>query len=235
VGTFTRRAAGVAIGISTALVIAGASVLAFLNPIWVGFEQERTGADRLTGYTLDDVHRVTNAVLGELIVGPATFLQQVGATNVFDPKEREHLADVHNVMLLFYGLVIVALVVLVIAAFRMRDLALLWRAVGYGSGVLAIAVLIIGPLFALFFDTAFDIFHRLFFASGSYTFDPLTERLVQLFPDQFWSETSIALGVVLLVISGATAFFALQRADTVAARVVADSTPPAPVAREPAG
>ena len=53
------------------------AVLVFLNPIWVGFEQARTGADRFTGYTLDDVHRVTNAVLGELIFGPATFLQPV--------------------------------------------------------------------------------------------------------------------------------------------------------------
>ena len=37
-------------------------------------------------------------------------------------------------------------------------------------------------------------FHRIFFAGGTYLFDPRTERLVQLFPDQFWSETSIVLG-----------------------------------------
>jgi uncharacterized membrane protein len=47
----------------------------------------------------------------------------------------------------------------------------------------------------------FEAFHRLFFAGGSYTFDPRTERLVQLFPDAFWFETSIMLGGVLVVLA----------------------------------
>ncbi len=51
------------------------------------------------------------------------------------------------------------------------------------------------------FDTAFELFHRLFFGPGTYSFDPRTERLVQLFPDQFWFETSLALGAVLLVLA----------------------------------
>ena len=32
-------------------------------------------------------------------------------------------------------------------------------------------------------------------------FDPRTEKLVQLFPDQFWSETSVALAGVVLVLA----------------------------------
>ena len=44
----------------------------------------------------------------------------------------------------------------------------------------------------------FELFHELLFAGGSYTFDPLHERLVQLFPEQFWSETAIVLVVAIL-------------------------------------
>ena len=65
------------------------------------------------------------------------------------------------------------------------------------------------------FDQAFEVFHELFFAGGTYTFDPSTDRLVQLFPIQFWEETTLALGVVLVVIAGAFAWWGLGRgADT---------------------
>jgi uncharacterized membrane protein len=53
---------------------------------------------------------------------------------------------------------------------------------------------------ALFFDQVFELFHEIFFAPGTYMFSSSSEKLVQLFPDQFWSETSIALaGLVLLL------------------------------------
>ena len=44
------------------------------------------------------------------------------------------------------------------------------------------------------FDWLFETFHSLFFPGGSYDFDPATERLVQLFPFQFWQETAIVVG-----------------------------------------
>jgi uncharacterized membrane protein len=45
------------------------------------------------------------------------------------------------------------------------------------------------------------VFHRLFFPAGTYLFDPSTDRLVQLFPEQFWVETTIGVGVVVIVLS----------------------------------
>jgi integral membrane protein (TIGR01906 family) len=206
-----RSLASVAVGLSAAIVVIGGSVLAFLNPVWVGFEQIRTGAGRLTAYSVADVHRVTDAVLGELLLGPATFLQQVGGVAVFDPRERQHLADVRGVLLAFFAVVAAAAVVLVVAAVRARDRGWLWRSIAGGTAVLAGAVVIVGALFALFFDAAFDFFHRLFFASGSYTFDSSTERLVQLFPEAFWSETSIALAIVILAVALVVTWFGLRR------------------------
>ena len=68
-----------------------------------------------------------------------------------------------------------------------------------------------GILFAIFFEAAFQFFHQLLFPAGTYNFDPHTERLVQLFPLQFWSETSIALSVVLLALSLGVLAVALRR------------------------
>ena len=36
--------------------------------------------------------------------------------------------------------------------------------------------------------------------AGSYTFDPATDRLVQLFPFQFWQETAMVVGVVIIAL-----------------------------------
>ena len=61
------------------------------------------------------------------------------------------------------------------------------------------------------FDALFEVFHRIFFAGGSYSFDPRTERLVQLFPDRFWFETSTALAVVLVAFGAGLRFLAGRR------------------------
>ena len=73
-----------------------------------------------------------------------------------------------------------------------------------GAKLLAVGTIASGTAFLLFFDTAFTIFHQLFFAEGSWTFDPATDRLVQLFPYQFWTETSVAIAVVVLLLAADT-------------------------------
>ena len=67
--------------------------------------------------------------------------------------------------------------------------------------MLAGGVVVVGLAFAVFFDQAFELFHQIFFPPGTYMFDPRTEKLVQLFPDQFWSETSLALALAVLILS----------------------------------
>jgi integral membrane protein (TIGR01906 family) len=213
-GSLGRSAAFAAIGLASAVSVVAAAVVLLFNPLWVGFEQARTNVDRLTGFSLDDVHRVTNGVLADLIVGPAAFLQQVGGVDVFDPRERQHLVDVRGAFSLFFGLVVASVVVLAVAAVRTRDRAWLWRSVATGTRALAIVVVAVGTFVALFFDMTFELFHQLLFAGGSYTFDPLHERLVQLFPEQFWSETAIVLVIAILLLAIAVSLIASARSRT---------------------
>jgi integral membrane protein (TIGR01906 family) len=210
-GTIGRRVAGGLVGVAAMVVILAAAVALFFNPLYVGFEQDRAQAAAWTGYSSEEVHSVTNGVLGELYFGPARFEQAINGEPVFDPRERAHLADVRGVLLGFGIVTSLALIVLVVAALASHDRRWMWRGIGGGARLLAGAVVIGGAFFAVAFDAAFDLFHRLFFAGGSYTFDPSTERLVQLFPGQFWWETSIALAVVALLLSAAVWSFANGR------------------------
>jgi integral membrane protein (TIGR01906 family) len=196
----SRLAAGL-IAASTALVILGASIAPFLTPAFVRFEQDRVGVGQLTGFSAGELDAATGALLGDLVLWRGDFDVAVDGTPVLNDRERAHMRDVRGVFTGFWLLVAAAAVVLVVAFRRTRGTEArfaTWRAVAGGARALAIAIAVAGIFAILAFEALFEVFHRLFFSTGSYTFDPRTDRLVQLFPQQFWSETVIALGVVVL-------------------------------------
>jgi hypothetical protein len=209
---------GAVAGIASVLVLIGAAIALFFNPVWVGFEQGRAAADLWTGWDIGTVRDVTAAVVGEVFMGPGTFAQTVGGTPVFTAAEIGHMADVRRVVVAFYAIVLFALVALVAAWVIDRRRVAFWRGVQTAAGILAVAVVAVGVFLAFFFDTAFEIFHRVFFAAGSYTFDPRTDRLVQLLPEQLWTETSILLAVVILVAAIAVWVVARRRRTAAVAR-----------------
>lgn len=196
-----QRIAAVITAIASPCVIIGAAVLLFLNPIWVGFEQDRSDVTRITGYTSAQVHDVTGSILSDLVFGPPDFAAKVNGVVVLEPRERSHMVDVRTV---FISLGLVALAATVLLAGLLvasRGRRWFWRAVGTGASVLVGGVIVVGVAFALFFDQAFELFHEMFFPPGTYMFDPRTDRLVQLFPDQFWSETSVAIALAVLLLA----------------------------------
>jgi integral membrane protein (TIGR01906 family) len=204
------------VGIATALVILALAILPFLTPAWVGFAQDRADATAWTGYQPEEVRAATDALLHDLVLGPPAFDVQVAGSPVLTERERAHLRDVRGV---FAGLAIAAvaaLIVLVAVMVGARRSAWAWRAVRRGALGLALATLGLAVVASVAFDAAFEVFHRLFFAGGTYTFDPATERLVQLFPDQLWFETTIAVGVVMLALALLTAALAGRRAGRLA-------------------
>lgn len=207
---------GFLIAAATALVILGVSILPFATPAYVRLEQDRTGVGSLTGYDPAELDLVTGRILGDLFLWRGDFSgADADGTPVLNEREQRHMRDVRGVFAGFELLVLASIVVLVAAFRRARAraaTAAVWRAVGSGARGLAIALVVAGAFAAFAFDAAFEVFHRLFFSSGSYTFDPHTDRLVQLFPERFWSETAIAVGVVAILGALVTAWQASRRA-----------------------
>lgn len=196
-----QRIAAAIAAVATPCVIIGAAVLLFLNPIWVEFEQNRSDVAHITGYTPAQVHDVTGSILSDLVFGPPDFDATVNGVTVLKPREQSHMVDVRTVLM---GLGLVALAATVLLAGLMiasRGRRWFWRAVGTGASVLVGGVVVVGVAFAFFFDQAFELFHEIFFPPGTYMFDPRTDRLVQLFPDQFWSETSVAIALAVLLLA----------------------------------
>jgi integral membrane protein (TIGR01906 family) len=235
---FARSVTGAVVSIAVAIVILAAAVVPFLSPAWVGFEQDRVGAAALTALSEPDLHRVTNAILGDLVLGSGNFevttTGDPGASVVLNDREQSHMRDVRAVFRGFALLALASLALLGFAAMRSRGAPVarqrLWRSVRRGAQGLAIGVAIAAGVALVAFDAAFEVFHRLFFAAGSFDFDPATDKLVQLFPDAFWSETTIAVGAVAIVAALVVRWAAGRR---MVAAPVPVAIPASPTGRSP--
>lgn len=125
---------------------------------------------------------------------------------MFTERELGHMEDVQvvthaafTVHLALLGFVVLASVYL---AWRPERRPALWRA-AFGGGALTLALLaglvVVGLLsWSLFFDT----FHALFFESGTWRFYR-DDTLIRLFPQQFWFDAALTIGVVTAIGAGA--------------------------------
>ena len=204
------RAASVLTGVATAIVIVAVTIIPFLSPQWVAFDQGRAQAAAWTGFSEDELRVATDAILVDLVFG-GDFTVQVNGQPVLNDREREHMADVRTV---FRGLWILAVVsvVILVAASRRADRRATWRAVRGGAIGLSVGIVIVGIVGFFAFDQLFEFFHEVFFPPGSYLFDPATDRLVQLFPFAFWDETAMVVGVAILAVCAIVAVVAGRRA-----------------------
>lgn len=188
-------------GIAAVIVIIGVAVAALFNPLWIGFEQERSGVPAITGWTSEQVRTATGSILADVLIGPPLFAAAVNGSPVLDAAERSHMVDVRNVVLPTAMVFAIAVALLAALFATSRRRAWFWHAIAVGSGTLTVVGVAVGIAVLFFFDTAFLLFHLIFFPQGNFSFDPRTQRLTQLFPDQFWTETAIAIAVVGLLIA----------------------------------
>jgi integral membrane protein (TIGR01906 family) len=208
------RVADLVIAVASAFVVLAVTIPLFLNPLWVSFEQGRAEAAAWTGFSESDLRAATGSILSDLVIGPPDFAVEVGGTPVLDEKERGHMRDVRGVFIGFFAVAVVLGITALVIAARRRGAARAasWRAVWGGAVGLIATLVTLGLVSFVAFDTLFEVFHEIFFAGGSYTFDPATERLVQLFPFAFWQETAIVLGIVSIVLALLLAWVADDRA-----------------------
>jgi len=129
-------------------------------------------------------------------------MQDNRTISLFNPRETTHLNDVRRLVgdlnkvqlaSTLYVLVYVASVVLWSREVSLRALAV---AMSMGS-VLTLGVL--GAAAALStsgFDAAWLQFHEVFF-SDNYKFNPLTDHMMQIFPQDFWQSIVFFVGVMI--------------------------------------
>lgn len=207
-----RLGAGV-VGLATAVVLVGVVLLILMLPLYLHPALDASGSADNLGVSASEAHRISDATVRELFLGPGTFAERwSGGQPFYDAAEIRHMQDVRTVLWAFLALAAAGLGVLVVGVARARRQSWFWRAVARGAAWLAGGTVIVGLLFAIAFDQMFTLFHEIFFPGGDWSFNFATERLVQLYPIPFWELTTTVLAVAVVTLSIVVWWLARRRA-----------------------
>lgn len=122
-----------------------------------------------------------------------------GGEPLLDARERSHMHDVARLVRLLLGAVLVAAVVAVIGAWRMRgDRRRRGRIMLRAAAGVGLAAVVLAVIFAVAFEPAFLAFHAVFFPPDSYLFAP-GSNLITLFPQGFWFDATLAAGASIVL------------------------------------
>ena len=125
---------------------------------------------------------------------------------LYDQADILHMKDVKGVIWLDYSLLLLAVIyslvyILVTVIWNKRngrkDLAL---GAACGGGLTVALLCFLGIFVVTGFDSFFITFHEIFFPQGNWQF-PFGDHMIALFPDGFWSNVTMLVGLVALVLA----------------------------------
>lgn len=169
-----------------------------LNADFFQSEYDKLDTARSIGISEEDLANVTHKLL-DYTTGTDGNLDiqaniQGQMQEVFGEREKEHMVDVKALYLGTRNVRTVSLagaVVLVIAAFvlgRKQTLPVLCRSFLWVSAGFVVFVAAVGIYAALDFTAFWTSFHHVFFTNDLWQLNPSTDVLIQMVPEQFFSD-----------------------------------------------
>ncbi len=164
-----------------------------------------------SGFTESEIKQAYDDVLDYLTLPDKEFKTGVmkhsaeGAAHFADCKV---LFDLNAEILLMSSLCLLVLFVL-----RKKQSITTYHSVPFYTSLTAIILpLVIGGLAALNFDRAFVIFHKIFFpGKDNWLFDPVTDEIIQVLPQQFFLNCGILIAVSIVTLSVTTIIISKKR------------------------
>lgn len=204
---FARVLATIVFVIALPVALVTTNIRLLVNaPLVYDYAFDRFGAEESTGLSREDLDSTAAALRDYFNNDETTFYHTVTQDGlpapVFNARETAHMEDVKALMVQVFRLqeVAVVYVLLYVVAFfiwardgNVRQLA------GQSLAGLTLGVLVVGGIgvvAAFGFESAFERFHEVFFTNDLWQLDPDTDHLIQMFPEPFWRDMTILLGVM---------------------------------------
>jgi integral membrane protein (TIGR01906 family) len=166
------------------------------------------GAEEASGISESELLRANDDIHDYLVndrpgaLSPAVTNGDGETEALFNVRETAHMADVRDLtaflfnVQLFAVALLITLAVALLVLFPPRALA---AAALYGS-VLTAGVLGVASLAALSgFDSAWSQFHGIAFTNDFWELDPDTDHLIQMYPEAFWFDITMLIGIATLL------------------------------------
>jgi integral membrane protein (TIGR01906 family) len=166
---------------------------------------DAAGSAELLRLTDAQTHALSDRTVRELVTTGNFELEAPDGQPFYDVDERGHLGDARLLLALFLIAGGVGIIAVGGALSRWPERRVeTWTVVRRAGLTTAITVVILGFISLVAFDSLFTLFHRIFFPAGNWSFDPSTQRLVQLYPFAFWQIAAAAAGTLVFVLGLAT-------------------------------
>ena len=129
----------------------------------------------------------------------------------FNDRELRHMEDVRTSVVRAYRFQVVAVAAIAVLAVLFALLgsmrALVPVALVRGAALTVVVAVAVGALAATSYGSFEEPFHWLFFEGETWRFEE-TDTLRRLYPDRFWLDTAIVIGVLCVVQAGLLFFIA---------------------------
>ncbi len=181
------------------------------NKAFYSYEFKKNGVYNTIGIEKDELMRVTNHLLDymkgkEENLAIEADLKYVGKREFFNQKEKEHMIDVKNLFMSgfairnisFFLFIITIALLFVLKANTFKILAKTNRIV---LSAFLLITIILGIIISINFNTAFNVFHEIFFTNDLWILDPNTDLLLNMVPLPFFIDISIFIALILFVMS----------------------------------
>lgn len=189
------------------ILIINLTVLIFLSAIHLAGFNESFYREEFLKYNVENnVPKATelhqNAM--EFIKGKSYYLP-----DIFNEREKNHLKDVRRLVLLskaaLYTLIFLFFILIIASKRLVKSWKNLKQFIGKAllfGGLLTIFIAILLFLLVNFnFYSSFESFHKIFFQPGTYAFDPETEIIVNIYPEELFMDLGLRLLKFLAIAS----------------------------------
>ncbi len=131
-------------------------------------------------------------------VPPQSCQYMLDCSHFYNDGELEHMLDVKNVVqvaLKVWYFSIAGVLIIIVWAYFTKS----WRKVvlglNLGGWLTAFLILMVIIFVLIAFGFIFVLFHQVFFEAGTWTF-LYSDSLIRLFPERFWRDTFLAVGIL---------------------------------------
>lgn len=168
--------------------------------------------DNLKNY---DIENINNDVLNYLKNDKNSNLIE---NNFFNEREKTHLLDVKNligtILAIYYFSIslffLLCIPLIFLLNFKIEKIVKIFLLVLlFGSALTLLEAVLLFILSNFNFDFIFDLFHKTFFIFGTYTFNPVFEKIVILYPQNFFFDFLIRLIASVIISSIIILFFSI--------------------------
>lgn len=122
---------------------------------------------------------------------------QASGKQFFSDRDKTHMIDVKKIILNLRNVGIVATMVFTIALFiiakKPKYRMNIHRFLGTGAILGILPFIGLGILMAIDFNKYFILFHQMFFSNDLWLLDPKFDNLVNIFPEEFFSDMAIRI------------------------------------------